>query len=209
MPSTLLDRSLAIARVAMAFGDVPRATCLPDGRFEPDTTHTVMLAMLVPELAALEGLDIGLAVQFAVVHDLAEVYAGDTNTARALSADENELKAKREAEAAQRLEQELGRDSWAMTMLRRYESMVDPEARLVRHVDKILPKLTHALNHGVALEKIGMSVEELHRNHKGQRAQLRTLYPEFEATDRLFVDACNAALSALEGRGAEGKETSR
>lgn len=193
----LFNLALATASLTLRFGLVHRVTAHPDGQPESDTTHTVMLALIVPELAILEGLDPGLAVQFAVVHDLAEAYAGDVNTARALDAEARARKEQRERQAVERIEQELGRDSWAMTLLRRYESQEEPEARLVRYVDKILPKLTHALDKGRALKAMGMSLEEMQANHEAQRAKLRASYPEFSKVDDLFVTASSAAAAAF------------
>ena len=149
--------ALAIASAALTFGQVKRATLHPDGSPESDATHTVMLAMLVAELALEEGLDVGLAVQFAVVHDLSETYAGDTCTARGLSPEETAAKEAREAASLDRLERELG-PSWTTVMIHRYEAQQEPEARLVRYADKILPKLTHWLNGGAALASVGASL---------------------------------------------------
>lgn len=194
----LFTRALATANLALRFGAVNRVTAHPDGRPESDTTHTVMLALIVPELALAEGLDVGLAVQFAVVHDLAEAYAGDTNTARELDAEARARKEEKERQAVQRIEQDLGRDSWVVMILRRYEEQKEPEARLVRYVDKILPKLTHSLNEGRALMAMGMSLEELKANHEAQRAKLRASYPELSSVASLFVDATSAAEKALQ-----------
>jgi putative hydrolase of HD superfamily len=188
---------LAIARIALKFGQVGRATLHDDGTPESDTTHTVMLAMLGMEVAPRVGCDPGLTAQFAVVHDLPETYAGDTNTARGLTPEEAEAKGAREEAAAKRLASELGASS-VMSMLRRYEAQKEPEARLIRYLDKVLPKLTHYLNGGLALRKLGITAEEAAQKHAQQGAQLAAEYPEMEEVRRLFVDAC-----ALVERGIE------
>jgi 5'-deoxynucleotidase YfbR-like HD superfamily hydrolase len=195
----LIEHALAIASAALTFGQVQRATLHPDGTPESDAAHTVMLALLVADVAAQEGLDVGLAVQFAVVHDLPETYAGDTCTARALSPEEAAAKAAREAASLERLRGELG-PCWTTALLERYEAQREPEARLVRYLDKVLPKLTHILNDGLALAAIDMTAEEVERNHAAQGAKLRALYPSMAATRALFDEACALALETMRRR---------
>jgi 5'-deoxynucleotidase YfbR-like HD superfamily hydrolase len=202
MEAVSIEHALAIARVALTFGQVQRATLHPDGTPESDTTHTVMLAMLVADVATREGLDVGLAVQFAVVHDLPETHALDTCTARALSPEAAAEKAAREAASSERLRGELG-PCWTTSMIDRYEAQQEPEARLVRYLDKVLPKLTHALNGGIALDAIDMTAEEAELNHAAQGAKLHVMYPEFVATRALFDDACALALDMLRKRDAD------
>lgn len=194
-----IDHAIALASAALTFGQVQRATLHPDGTPESDATHTVMLALLVADVAAREGLDVGLAVQFALVHDLPEVYAGDTCTARGLSPDAAAEKAAREAASLERLRAELG-PCWTTDMVDRYEAQREPEARLVRYLDKVLPKLTHVLNGGLALAEIGMSAREVETKHAEQGAKLRALYPEMIATRALFDEACALALDAMRKR---------
>lgn len=200
----MLDQALDIARIAMTFGEVDRATTHPDGRPESDTTHSIMLALLVAPLAEAEGLDPGLAVQFAVVHDLVEVYALDTCTARGLTPAEREAKQQREAAALARLRRELGADSWVIGMIVRYEQQVEAEARLVRYADKVTPKLTHILNRCASLRELGMTRAQVREAHVTQGRELAEQYPEFVATRRLFEAACSCseevANAALEGR---------
>lgn len=192
-----IEDAVALARLALRFGQVRRVTQHEDGEPESDTTHSVMLALLVMEVAPRLGLDVGLAVQFAVVHDLPEAYAGDTNTARRLSAAEAAAKAEREAAALRKLEGDLD-GAHSLSLLRRYEAQQEPEARLVRYLDKVLPKLTHYLNRGGALTSLGMTADDVHRNHAQQGAELAAQYPEMGEVGRLFVAACALVESAIE-----------
>jgi putative hydrolase of HD superfamily len=198
-----IEHAIAVAKAALTFGQVRRATLHPDGTEESDATHTVMLAMLVADLARAEGLDAGLAVQFAMVHDLPETYAGDTCTARGLSPEEAAAKAAREAASLDRLRSELG-PCWSTLMMHRYEEQREPEARLVRYVDKILPKLTHILNGGDALAAIDMTASEVEAKHAAQGEKLRAAYPEFTVARALFDDACDLALHVMRAREAGG-----
>jgi len=195
-----LSKALAAAQIAMTFGKVERATLHPDGSPESDATHTVMLILIVAELAREEGLDVATAVQFAAVHDLPETYAGDTNTAGGLTSAQREAKAAREAEAIETIRESLGDESWTVQWVDRYERQDEPESRLVRYVDKILPKLTHALNGGIALEAIGMSPQQAHDSHVFQGNALAASNPSMAATRRLFEEAHLAAVRSYQER---------
>lgn len=191
-----LGRALDIARITMQFGQVRRVTMHENGEYESDTTHTVMLTLLGIEIAPLAGCDPGLVAQFAAVHDLPEVYAGDTNTARGLSPAELEEKAGREALAMERLRDELG-DSPVLALLERYEAQEEPEARLVRYLDKVTPKLTHRLNRGRALAAMDLAAADVHEKHATQGAQLAKQYPEMAEVRRLFAAACELVEQAI------------
>ena len=151
----LTDAVIAMAHAALAFGQVERAVYRPDqATLETDTDHTVMLGWVAPSLAAsFPGLDVGLVAQFALVHDAPEVYAGDTPTLLITPA-EQAAKAAREAAAVERLATEFARLPWFPATVREYESQRAPEARFVRAVDKILPKLVNLLERCHSLREV-------------------------------------------------------
>lgn len=184
-----LRHALSMARIALKFGQVRRVTMHEDGEPESDTTHTVMLVLLAIDLAPMVGCDPGLSAQFAAVHDLPEVYANDTNTAHEVSAEQAAEKMRREA-AERRLAAELGDASTVLSLVRRYERQREPEARFVRYLDKVTPKLTNSINGGAALAALGLTVEDVAKKHALQRAQLDQQYPEMTAVRDLFNAAC-------------------
>ncbi len=172
-----LSRALTLARISLAFGRVERATRHEDGvRPETDTDHTVMLGLIACELAPPH-LDRARIAAFALVHDLVEVYAGDAQTL-VISADERAAKKAREEAAQARLVAELGEGSWLAELLARYERQREAEARFVRLIDKVLPKLTHAFNGCVAAMPL---TDELgfFDAHVRQLRQMEKEYPEF------------------------------
>lgn len=132
-----LPKILELGRLCLQLGRVTRATYHEDGRRpETDTDHSLMLSVVACTVAELVAphLDRGLIAQFCVVHDFPEVHAGDTVTigidhAAAAS------KAEREEVAVQKLEADFA-GLWLPRLIRRYESMVAPEARFVRVLDK-------------------------------------------------------------------------
>jgi putative hydrolase of HD superfamily len=151
-----------LVKLALAFGRVERGVSHSDGKPETDTDHSVSLAWLACSLAQLwyPGLDRGLIAQLAVVHDAPEVYAGDTY---AVTAAEEEKKAKTEREhaAVKQITDELKSLSWLPTMIMFYELQNSPEARFVRAVDKLMPKivLRHEGKIGVRLGSHGVTTE--------------------------------------------------
>ncbi len=186
-----LSRALTLARLALAFGRVERVTRHEDGvRPETDTDHTIMLGLVACELAPAH-LDRAKVAAFALVHDLVEVYAGDAQTL-VISADERAAKKAREDAAQARLVAELGEGSWLAGMLATYEHQREPEARFVRLIDKVLPKLTHAFNGCVAAKALTDRMGFFDA-HVRQLRQIEKEYPEFPDAIALLDDAMTHA----------------
>jgi putative hydrolases of HD superfamily len=166
---------LDLGELSLRFGRVDRVTYHPDGaRLESDTDHTVMLGLVACAFAHAErlDLDLGLVAQYAFVHDLIEAYAGDTPTLR-ISDEIRADKAKREEAAYLRIAQEFAiRLPWLATTIADYELRRTPEARYVKAMDKVLPKLTHVLNGGVTLHEQGMTRDQLEVRYAEQREEL-------------------------------------
>jgi len=117
------------------------------------------------------------------VNDLVEGYAGDTDTF-GMHKDENKKsdKGRREAEAFERLERELGKTfPWIINTIREYESLESREARFVKTLDKLTPKITHGLNSGVAVSSL--EAFEEHCDH-----QLRKLRETYGADQEVVLD---------------------
>lgn len=193
----MLTLALTIARLALDFGQVKRVTQHPDGSYESDSTHTLMLILIGIEVASRTGRDPGLVAQFAAVHDLPETFAGDTNTARRLSPEAAAAKAAREAAAMDKLGDLLGGSERLLDLLARYEAQDEPEARLVRYLDKVLPKLTHYINGGSALRALDMTLADMRESHERQGAELAERYPELDEVRRLFDAACGLCERAV------------
>lgn len=194
----MMNELLALTSLSLAFGRVNRATFHPDGCTpESDTDHTVMLALVAPALAARMRPDLSpeRIAAFAVVHDLLEVKTGDVNTI-GLSADGHAAKRAKERAALEQLRVELAAFPWIVATLDAYEAQAALEARWVRYVDKVLPKLTHALNKGATLRKMGKTRDEISEIDRAQGASLRDEYPEFPEVAELFDAAHRLAVAA-------------
>lgn len=176
------DDIVRLAQLSLSFGKIPRATLHEDGkRPESDTDHTVMLSLVASGLAEAyyPHLDLGLIAQFSLVHDLVEVYAGDTPTLK-ITAEQKQDKKVREHAAMERIEQEFAESfPFVPRMISRYETQTEPEARFVRAVDKIIPKATHILNHGATLRSQTISKADARKTYAQQGEDMKTYASDF------------------------------
>ena len=130
----------------LAFAKVNRRTYLdPERTPESDTDHTVMLAIMACAVAQQlhPDYDLGKVAQYALVHDLVEVYAGDVNTINFLTIDQA-AKDAAEAAALQKIKDQFGTHfPWIHETIEAYESLRDPEARFIKTLDKLTPAVAH------------------------------------------------------------------
>lgn len=170
-----------IGRLVFAFAKVKRVTLHEDGvTQESDTDHTVMLSVCACALAQrlYPHLDLGKVAQFAIVHDLVEAYAGDTDTFNIN--DEGKIeKEKRENLALERIHSEFDTVyPWIPETIEQYESLDTDEAQFVKVVDKLMTKLTHRMNSGAHLKKTGKTKEETMMHYGNQTRALGDKYGE-------------------------------
>jgi putative hydrolase of HD superfamily len=169
-----------IARLVFEFSRVYRVTSQEDGkRKESDTDHTVMLAISACSLADrlyAGQLDLGKIAQFAIVHDLIEAYAGDTDTF-GISQQGKEEKEKREHDAYVRIRKEF-QDvlPWISETIAQYECLETKEARFVKTVDKSMSIPTHILNKGTYFKERGLTEEEVERYYQAMENTAKNTY---------------------------------
>jgi 5'-deoxynucleotidase YfbR-like HD superfamily hydrolase len=82
-------------------------------------------------------LNIGKVCQYAIVHDLVEVYADDTSNFA--EDDKRASKDQREKLALQRIAEEYDHFPWIVDTIKEYESKESNEAKFVYALDKYLP----------------------------------------------------------------------
>jgi 5'-deoxynucleotidase YfbR-like HD superfamily hydrolase len=196
--SKTADALVDLARVALAFGKIDRTSVYhEDGSPESDSDHTVMLGWAACALAFAfcPDLNVGAVAQYALVHDAVEVYAGDTPTLR-ITSDGRAAKAEREDEAALRLCREFGGVLiWFPAMVIAYEAQFIREAKFVKAVDKIMPKLVHLLDGCRGLIEQGMKRAELVDFFTGQRKDIAQYAGEFTFFFELYTELANRLLA--------------
>ena len=113
-------------------------------RFENDAEHTYELAICAWYLIESNKLDLNIdkVLKYALVHDLPEIYAGDFDPYLfADKANYEEMKAKGEKIALDKLQDEFSDVPNLFNYLKTYEQKADPESRFIYVLDKLLSHL--------------------------------------------------------------------
>lgn len=124
---------------------IERATTVPfdQKRHENDAEHSFSLGVAALCVAPLVdgNLDLARIGTYALVHDLAEIYAGDTPVYSDPAT--RAAKPKRERIAHVKLQQNFGNDfPWLLKYLDDYVALKDEESKFVYALDKILPHVS-------------------------------------------------------------------
>ena len=186
------DAVLNLGRLALQFGRVDRITRHEDGvTLESDTDHTVMLSLVACAFASkyVPEMDLGLVAQYALIHDLVEAYAGDTATFGGIEAEALAEKERREHEALLRIKEEFDDElPWISNMIESYERLDTPEARYVKSIDKIMPKITHTLNGAVVAHSLGSTVEDVEAFSRAQQKKMKESYAHDQESVMMLWD---------------------
>jgi len=159
-----------------------RQTLLVDqSRRENDAEHSWHLALMAMTLAEYTPLKISLdrVIRMALVHDLVEIYAGDTfayDTAGYQSKD------KREKEAADKLfsllPPEQGREYRALW--EEFDAMQTPDALYASAIDRLQPVINNALTDGHTWVQHGVTVDKVYKRMDPVRNALPSLWEYVE-----------------------------
>lgn len=146
-----------------------RQTYLADGmRKENDAEHAWHMALFVMVLSeyANEDIDVLKTMKIVLIHDLIEIYAGDTY---AYDSKGNESKRGRELAAADRLFNILPKDQAEefRALWDEFEENITPEARFANTMDKIQPLMLNNVSEGRSWEEHGVHASQVYgRNEK-------------------------------------------
>ena len=146
-----------------------RQTYLADGmRKENDAEHAWHMALFVMVLSeyANEDIDVLKTMKIVLIHDLIEIYAGDTY---AYDSKGNESKRGRELAAADRLFNILPKDQAEefRALWDEFEENITPEARFANTMDKIQPLMLNNASDGRSWEEHGVHASQVYgRNEK-------------------------------------------
>ncbi len=138
-----------------AFQRVYRASYMPgENRKENDVEHSYTLALLSWYIIDAFGLDLDKdkAIKYALVHDIPEVYAGDT---QAFSTDAQLLNSQKEREkvARRKLKKDFPEAKAIHEEIEKYEARQDPESIFVHALDKAHPVLIELLQDGRTIKE--------------------------------------------------------
>lgn len=170
---------LDVSQITIDFASVERAPRYYEHRKENNAEHSFMLGLLAMEAGTkyYPGLDVGLMTQFALVHDLVELETKDLPTFK-VTDEELQLKHQAEQDALQRLQDTL--PAYLADMLTWYEEQEQPEARLVRHLDKLLPYAVDINGAGLTvMREYGVTTAtQLLDQNKTNSERFRDMFPE-------------------------------
>lgn len=178
------DYLLQIGKLTVDFAHVQRQPHYASGRPENDVEHSFHLALSAVEMAAQyhPELDVGLVAQFSLVHDLPELYVGDIPT---FDITDEAMADKVAAEKVSTIQLLKELPPHLAQLLERYEKQIEPEARFVRFIDKLLPAIIHTVMPEVSRQVFKdaydiTSIEGIKKGEAERIARLKTMFPEFE-----------------------------
>lgn len=180
---------LTLTRQTLRLGEIERVPTHPDGlRHETDSTHSVMLALVSAVAASRMGLDPGRAALLALLHDMPEVYAGDTDTSLGLSEAAQQDKDQREFKATLQLNREWDTLPLLYGLLADYQRGLSAEAQVVGLMDKALPK---------AVRVVGRQVTGGSGQQQAAQSQASRLREKYSAPGLEPLHQVSAELRAL------------
>lgn len=170
----LLNKFREVKRVVFTVGD---------GEPENDAEHSYQLAMLAWYIISSKNLKLNkdLVIKYSLIHDLVEVYAGDTYTFR--SDKEEKDKVEREKESLERIQKEFPELSDMYELVHKYEERSDIESRFVYALDKLLPPMNIYLDGGRDWKKHKVTLDMIISNKTSKIA----LSPEIEPYYKEFL----------------------
>lgn len=181
MQKEVADKTIELGKLILDFAKVNRISYHEDGiRPESDTDHTVMLGVIACAFASefRKDLDVGLIAQLAFVHDLVEAYAGDTaHFGGRMSEEVKKDKEKRESDALAKIKSQFANYfPWVHEMIEKYERLDSNEAKFLKSLDKVMPKINVVLNKGVTLRGAGYDKESAEIMLREQSEKMKSTY---------------------------------
>ncbi len=163
-------------------------------RKENDVEHSYQLAMLGWYITSTQklNLNIDLVIKYGMLHDLVEVYAGDTYL---FDKDPtvHESKVQREAEALEKLKIEFSEFPEMTETISAYEKRDDEESQFIYALDKIIPPLNIYLDEGRTWKKHDISFKQLFDS----KVEKVAAHPEVEKFFHQLVELLKADLPKL------------
>lgn len=139
-----------------------------EDRMENDSEHSFQLAFIAWYIIDKENLDLdkGKALQYALCHDIVEVFAGDMFFHR--TPEEEQKKIDLEKAATETLAEKYPDFPSLISTLRAYEEKADPESKFIYALDKLLPIMNILLDEGRSWQANDVSLEKLYdgKHHK-------------------------------------------
>ncbi len=170
---------------------VLRQTLLMDqSRRETDAEHSwhfAMMAWVLEAYAADKDININRVIKMALLHDLVEIYAGDTF---AFDTKGYESKMQREKEAADKLfallPLEQGQEY--RSLWEEFDAMVTPDAKYASAIDRLQPFISNYMTNGHTWVKHHVKKSDVYK----RMAPVKDAIPElWEFVEDVIQEACD------------------
>jgi len=186
-----ITRLLELQRLLQSFNEIDRRVHRNHGgkmRHENDTEHSYNLTMtawfLTPHFPEL---DKDLLIEYALIHDLVEVHAGDTYIYG--TSEEIATKVEREKQAAAKLLADWADFPEIHKLIENYETRADEEARFIYALDKIMPIMQIYIHKGYTWQKEGITAEQPHANKYDKVKLSPEVTPYYEQLYELLLSS--------------------
>ena len=181
------NRLLELQSLLVQFLEIERLVFVPDGkyqdRFENDIEHSFNLAMLAWYLSqGYPNLDKNKIIQFALIHDLVEVYAGDVMAIGRTKEEENHKKLA-EKNAFAKLKKNWPDFQDMTNAIDSYEKQDSPVSIFVKSLDKLAPLLLQILSKGKTWKFHNMSRQDIiiHKDEKTKNSpEIHAIWKELK-----------------------------
>ncbi|MCL1913675.1 MAG: HD domain-containing protein [Eubacteriaceae bacterium] len=170
--------------------NIQRQTLLADkSRRETDAEHSwhfALMAWILFEYAGIDGIDIDRVIKMALVHDLVEIYAGDTF---AFDAAANELKDDREQQAASKLFSLLPEEQGLLlrSLWEEFDAMQTPDSIYAAAIDRLQPFINNYLTDGHTWVLGNVTVEQVYKRIEPVKQALPALWGFVE---KVILESC-------------------
>lgn len=162
-----LEELVEFVNLLNDFNGVERVTRIGSlDRYENDVEHSYSLAMMawyIIEANKLD-LDLGKTMRYALVHDLVEVYAGDTFVYG--KKEDLESKEKRELQAIKKIGEKFPKFKALHRDIKAFEARKNSEAKFVYALDKLHPMIQNYLDGGKLWKKFSISLDKIIKEKK-------------------------------------------
>ena len=178
MDSERLEKQISFLREIDQDKEIVRQTYLASGnRKETDSEHAWHMAVMTLVLSeyANEKIDVLRTISMLLLHDLVEVYAGDTY---AYDEEGKKSQAEREQKSADRLYAMLPEDQgkYLKNLWKEFEEGVSPEARFARTLDNFQPTMLNDASGGKSWREKGVALHQILDRNKNSSKGSQVLW---------------------------------
>lgn len=173
----MLEESLKFLKLLRDLEKVERTIYRSESKKENDVEHSYQVAMMSWFLSDQFNLKLSKEklLMYGLVHDLIEVYAGDTPAYFQNHPNSADTKKEREEKALVLIREEVSNFKDLLDAIEKYEHRQDKESVFVYEVDKLVPLLNLYLDDGYGWNKLGLTLEQIKKEKRSKITSTKEL----------------------------------